>query len=65
LETKTVYAVKEDLLLDFIPVTDDPKSATLDVEYDAKLLSKKYKPDSSMLMGNANGEVKPLEEPLD
>jgi catechol 1,2-dioxygenase len=65
LETDTVCAVKDDLLLDFIPVTDDPKGATLDVEYDVRLLSKKYKPDSSMLMGNANGEVKPLEEPLD
>jgi catechol 1,2-dioxygenase len=26
----------------------------LDCEYDVRLLSKKYKPDSTMLMGNAN-----------
>lgn len=54
LETDTACAVKDDLLLDFKPVTDDPKGAVLDVEYNVNLLSKKYKPDSTMLMGNAN-----------
>jgi catechol 1,2-dioxygenase len=54
LETDTVSAVKEDLLLDFKPLKDDPKGAVLDVEYDVRLLSRKYKPDSTMLMGNAN-----------
>ncbi|KAJ9248520.1 hypothetical protein DTO207G8_7299 [Paecilomyces variotii] len=54
LETDTVCAVKEDLLLDFKPVQNEPNGATLDCEYDVRLLSKKYKPDSSMLMQNAN-----------
>jgi len=54
LETDTVCAVKDDLLLDFKPVQNDPNGAVLDVEYDVRLLSKKYKPDSTMLMGNAN-----------
>jgi catechol 1,2-dioxygenase len=54
LETDTVSAVKEDLLLDFKPLKDDPEGAVLDVEYDVRLLSRKYKPDSTMLMGNAN-----------
>lgn len=54
LETDTVCAVKEDLLLDFKPVQNEPKGAVLDCEYDVRLLSKKYKPDSTMLMGNAD-----------
>jgi catechol 1,2-dioxygenase len=56
LETDTVCAVKDDLLLEFKPVEKgkDPKGAVLDCEYDVRLLSKKYKPDSTMLMGNAN-----------
>jgi catechol 1,2-dioxygenase len=54
LETDTVSAVKDDLLLDFKTVENDPKGAILDVEYDVRLLSKKYKPDSTMLMENAN-----------
>lgn len=54
LETDTVCAVKDDLLLDFKPVQNEPNGATLDVEYDVRLLSRKYKPNSTMLMGNAN-----------
>jgi catechol 1,2-dioxygenase len=54
LETDTACAVKDDLLLDFIPVQNEANGATLDVEYDVRLVSKKYKPDSTMLMGNAN-----------
>ncbi|EFX05025.1 intradiol ring-cleavage dioxygenase [Grosmannia clavigera kw1407] len=54
LETDTVSAVKDDLLLDFKPAVNDPKGAVLDVEYNVRLLSKKYKPDSTMLMSNAN-----------
>lgn len=54
LETDTACAVKDDLLLDFKPAVNDPKGATLDVEYNVKLISKKYKPDNTMLMGNAN-----------
>jgi catechol 1,2-dioxygenase len=54
LETDTVCAVKEDLLLDFKPAQNDPHGAVLDVEYDVRLLPRKYKPDSTMLMGNAN-----------
>ncbi|CAM1508713.1 Fc.00g055610.m01.CDS01 [Cosmosporella sp. VM-42] len=54
LETDTACAVKDDLLLDFKPVTNDPNGAVLDVEYNVRLISKKYKPDSTMLMENAN-----------
>ena len=54
LATDTVSAVKEDLLLDFKPVSDEPNGAVLDVEYNVRLAPKKYKPDSTMLMGNAN-----------
>lgn len=54
LETDTVSAVKDDLLLDFKPVKDEPNGAVLDVEYNVRLLSKKYKPDNTMLMSNAN-----------
>jgi catechol 1,2-dioxygenase len=54
LETDTVCAVKDDLLLDFKPVENEKNGAVLDVEYEVRLLSKKYKPDSSMLMSNAN-----------
>ncbi len=59
LETDTVCAVKDDLLLDFQPAKNDPHGAVLDCEYNVRLLSKKYKPDSTMLMGNANGERLP------
>ncbi|TVY83892.1 Catechol 1,2-dioxygenase [Lachnellula suecica] len=59
LATDVACAVKDDLLLDFKPAVNDPKGATLDVEYNVRLLSKKYAPDSTMLMGNANGERKP------
>jgi catechol 1,2-dioxygenase len=54
LETDTVCAVKPDLLLDFKPVSNEPNGAVLDVEYNVRLLSKKYKPDNTMLMSNAN-----------
>ncbi|KAH7137435.1 Intradiol ring-cleavage dioxygenase [Dactylonectria estremocensis] len=54
LETDTACAVKSDLLLDFKPVKDEKNGAELDVEYDVRLISKKYKPDSTMLMENAN-----------
>jgi catechol 1,2-dioxygenase len=54
LETDTACAVKDDLLLDFKPVENEANGATLDVEYDVRLISKKYKPDSTMLMQNAN-----------
>jgi catechol 1,2-dioxygenase len=54
LETDTACAVKDDLLLDFKPVKNEPNGAVLDVEYNVRLVSKKYKPDSTMLMGNAN-----------
>jgi catechol 1,2-dioxygenase len=66
LETDTVCAVKDDLLLDFEKVENEEKGAVLDCRYDVRLLSNKYKPDSTMLMGNANGERKPeadLESP--
>jgi len=59
LETDTVCAVKDDLLLDFKPLENDPKGATLDVEYNVKLLNKKHKPDNTMLFANANGERAP------
>lgn len=55
LETDTVSAVKDDLLLSFKAVENEPKGAVLDVEYDVTLLPKKYKPDNTMLMGNAAG----------
>lgn len=54
LETDTVSAVKDDLLLYFKPVQNEPKGAVLDVEYNVRVLPKKYKPDSTMLMENAN-----------
>lgn len=54
LETDVACAVKDDLLLDFKPIQNEPRGAVLDVEYDVRLLSRKYKPDSTMLMGNAN-----------
>ncbi|KAH8889241.1 aromatic compound dioxygenase [Thozetella sp. PMI_491] len=54
LKTDTVSAVKDDLLLNFKPVENEPKGAVLDVEYDVRLLSKKYKPENTMLMENAN-----------
>ncbi|KAL2203368.1 aromatic compound dioxygenase [Sarocladium strictum] len=54
LETDTVSAVKDDLLLDFKPVQNEPNGAVLDVEYNVRLLSKKYKPDSKMMMSNAD-----------
>lgn len=54
LETDTVCAVKDDLLLDFKPVENEKNGAVLDVAYEVRLLNKKYKPDASTLMGNAN-----------
>ncbi|KAH6652349.1 dioxygenase [Truncatella angustata] len=54
LETDTVSAVKDDLILDFVPIEKDSNGAILEVQYDIKLISKKYKPDSTMLMSNAN-----------
>lgn len=54
LETDTVSAVKDDLLLDFKPVQNEPKGAVLEVEYNVRLLPKKYKPDSTMMMSNAD-----------
>ena len=53
LATDTACAVKEDLLLDFKPATGDSK-ATLDVEYNVRLASRKYSPDMTMLMQNAD-----------
>ncbi|KAJ4413517.1 hypothetical protein N0V82_008504 [Gnomoniopsis sp. IMI 355080] len=53
LETDVACAVKPDLLLDFKPKTGDDY-ASLDVEYDVRLVSRKYKPDSKMLTTNAN-----------
>jgi catechol 1,2-dioxygenase len=55
LDTDAACAVKPDLLLDFRPArADDPMGATLDCEYDMRLLSNRYRPGSTMLMGNAN-----------
>lgn len=54
LETDTACAVKPDLLLYFNPVQGEKNGAVLDVEYDVRLVSKKYKPDNTMLMENAN-----------
>ncbi|KAL1844828.1 hypothetical protein VTK73DRAFT_1716 [Phialemonium thermophilum] len=54
LDTDTACAVKPDLLLDFKPVQNEPKGAVLDCEYNVYLAPKKYKPDSKMLMLNAN-----------
>jgi len=54
LTTDVACAVKDDLLLHFKPVENEPNGAILDVEYNVRLVSKKYKPDSTMLMGNAN-----------
>ncbi|KIH93289.1 catechol 1,2-dioxygenase [Sporothrix brasiliensis 5110] len=55
LETDTACAVKDDLILNFKPAAkDEPQGATLDCEYNIFLLSKKYKPESTMLMENAN-----------
>lgn len=53
LETDVACAVKDDLLLDFKPKTGDDY-AKLDVEYDVRLVSKKYKPDAEMFKTNAN-----------
>ncbi|CRK23525.1 hypothetical protein BN1723_013011, partial [Verticillium longisporum] len=54
LSTDTACAVKDDLLLDFKPLTGDRNGAVLDCEYNVTLASKKYKPEMTMLMGNAN-----------
>lgn len=56
LETDVACAVKDDLLLDFkkVPEGQSRGGETLDVEYDVRLVSKKYAPESTMLMGNAN-----------
>lgn len=53
LETDVACAVKDDLLLDFRPKTGDDY-ASLDVEFDVRLVSRKYKPESTMLTTNAN-----------
>lgn len=65
LETDTVSAVKDDLLLDFKPTTGEKNGAALDCEYDVKLLHRRYKPDSKMMTVNANGDKleKALEKP--
>lgn len=66
LETDTACAVKDDLILEFKPIENEPNGATLDCEYDIRLLSRKYKPDNTMLMGNANqNNFVDIEEPLD
>jgi catechol 1,2-dioxygenase len=54
LETDVGCAVKPDLLLNFKPVQGEKNGAVLDVEYDVHLVSKKYKPDNTMLMQNGN-----------
>ncbi|TDZ71697.1 Catechol 1,2-dioxygenase [Colletotrichum trifolii] len=54
LETDTACAVKDDLLLDFKPVKDEPNGAMLDCEYDVRLVHKKYKPEAKMFQTNAN-----------
>ncbi|KAI0009264.1 Intradiol ring-cleavage dioxygenase [Xylariaceae sp. FL0662B] len=54
LETDTVCAVKDDLIIDFKPIQNEPKGAVFDVEYNVRLLPKKYKPDATMLMENCN-----------
>jgi catechol 1,2-dioxygenase len=54
LKTDTACAVKDDLLLHFTPVENEKNGAVLDVEYDIRLASKKYKPENTMLMSNAN-----------
>jgi len=41
LTTDTVFAVKDDLVVDFLPRKDDPK-AQLDLEYNVKLAPKSY-----------------------
>ncbi|EKD16103.1 uncharacterized protein L3040_007807 [Drepanopeziza brunnea f. sp. 'multigermtubi'] len=59
LATDTVCAVKEDLLLDFKEVEKGVYGdATLECEYTVRLLDRRHKPDSTMLMGNAAGEKK-------
>ena len=47
LETDTVFAVKDDLVVDFIPRKDDPK-AQLDLEYNVKLAPSSYNGISPM-----------------
>ena len=42
LETDTVFAVKDDLVVDFKPLEGDSK-ATLDLEYNVVLAPKDYK----------------------
>ncbi|KAF4415195.1 hypothetical protein F53441_14653, partial [Fusarium austroafricanum] len=54
LETDTVCAVKDDLMLDFQPAKDDAKGAELDVEFNVNLASKKYRSDITMFMENTN-----------
>lgn len=41
LETDTACAVKDDLILEFKPIENEPNGATLDCEYDIRLLSRK------------------------
>ncbi|CAL3970535.1 unnamed protein product [Diplocarpon coronariae] len=64
LATDTVCAVKDDLLLTFNEAEGEPKAkgATLDCRYDVRLLSKKWKPESKMMMANAAGDKKVQEE---
>ncbi|GMG11237.1 unnamed protein product [Aspergillus oryzae var. brunneus] len=44
LDIDSVFAVKDDLVVDFKPKTDDPK-ASLDLEYNVKLALKKHHPN--------------------
>lgn len=55
LETDVACAVKDDLLLDFVPTKEDKNpQCTLDCEYNVRLISRKHKPDAGMLTTNAN-----------
>ena len=55
LESDTVFAVKDDLVLDFKPVENEKNGAVLDVEYNVRLANKSYKPDAQMFKRNAAG----------
>ena len=44
LQNDTVFAVKDDLVVDFKPKTDDPK-AQLDLEYNVTMALKKHHPN--------------------
>lgn len=57
--TDTVFATKDDLLLDFVPTDGkEPGGAKLDVEFHVRLAHKKYKPEAKMFRQNAAGGVK-------